>query len=148
MILIEQKKIISEIRKFRKEKLIKGTKSLSLKFFGDEGNLPYSEVLKKLGNLQSIEPMNSEKDASDYTFIVGGTEFTIPVNFDFDSKSEKEKLQNELIYTEGFLKSVRKKLNNKKFTENAPKIVIENELKKESDAIKKIEILKKNISLK
>ena len=59
-----------------------------------------------------------------------------------------QKLQNELIYTEGFLKSVRKKLNNKKFTENAPKIVIENELKKESDAIKKIEILKKNISLK
>ena len=108
--------------------------------------LPYTEVLKKLGNLESIKSMNSEKDISDYTFIVEDMEFAIPVNFDLDSKLEKEKLENELNYTEGFLKSVRKKLNNKKFTNNAPKSVIENELKKESDAIKKIEILKKYIS--
>ena len=90
--------------------------------------------------------MNSEKDISDYTFIVEDMEFSIPVNFDLDPKFEKEKLENELSYTEGFLKSVRKKLNNKKFTDNAPKKVIENELKKESDALKKIEILKKNLS--
>ncbi|MFL2611269.1 MAG: valine--tRNA ligase [Flavobacteriaceae bacterium] len=140
------KKIISEIRKFRKEKLIKGTNLLSLKFIGDEEMLPYSEVLKKLGNLESIKSMNSEKDISDYTFIVEDMEFSIPVNFDLDSKFEKEKLENELSYTEGFLKSVRIKLNNKNFTDNAPKKVIEIELKKEFDAIKKIEILKKNIS--
>ena len=140
------KKIISEIRKFRKEKLIKGTNLLSLKFIGDEEMLPYSEVLKKLGNLESIKSMNSEKDISDYTFIVEDMEFSIPVNFDLDSKFEKEKLENELSYAEGFLKSVRKKLNNKKFTDNAPKKVIEIELKKEFDSIKKIEILKKNIS--
>ena len=140
------KQIISEIRKFRKEKLIKGNNLLSLKFIGDEDKLPYSEVLKKLGNLESIKSMNSEKDISDYTFIVEDMEFSIPVNFDLDSKFEKEKLENELSYAEGFLKSVRKKLNNKKFTDNAPKKVIEIELKKEFDTIKKIEILKKNIS--
>ena len=140
------KKIISEIRKFRKEKLIKRTKLLSLKFIGDEEKLPYLEVLKKLGNLESLKSMNSEKDISDYTFIVEDMEFSIPVNFDLDTNFEKEKLKNELSYTEGFLESVRKKLNNKKFTNNAPKKVIENELKKESDAVKKIEILKKNIS--
>ena len=42
-------------------------------------------------------------------------EFAIPVDFDLDSKLELEKLKNELFYTEGFLKSIRKKLNNKKF---------------------------------
>ena len=89
--------------------------------------------------------MNLKKDITDYTFIVEDMEFAIPVNFDLDSKLELEKLKNELFYTEGFLKSIRKKLNNKKFTSNAPKNVVENELKKESDAIKKIEILKKNI---
>ncbi len=82
----------------------------------------------------------------DYTFIVEDMEFAIPVNFDLDSKLEQEKLENELSYTEGFLKSIRKKLNNKKFTDNAPKNVIEKEIKKESDAIKKIKILKKNIT--
>lgn len=139
------KKIISEIRKFRKEKLIKGGTLLNLKFDGSEEKLPYSEVLKKLGNLESIKSMNSGKDITDYTFIVDDMEFAIPVNFDLDSKLEQEKLENELSYTEGFLKSIRKKLNNKKFTDNAPKSVIEKEIKKESDAIKKIKILKKNI---
>ena len=140
------KKIISEIRKFRKEKLIKGTRSLDLKFISNEKKLPFTEVLKKLGNLESVKAIKSEKDISDYTFIVEDIEFAIPVNFNLDSKFEQEKLKNELSYAEGFLKSVRKKLNNKKFTDNAPKKVIENELKKESDVIKKIEILKKNIS--
>ena len=140
------KKIISEIRKFRKEKLIKKTKMLKLKFIGSEENLPHTEVLKKLGNLESIKSLNSKDDATDYTFIVEDMEFAIPVDFDLDSKLELEKLNNELSYTEGFLKSIRKKLNNKKFTSKAPKNVVENELKKESDAIKKIEILKKNLS--
>ena len=140
------KKIISEIRKFRKEKLIKGTRSLDLKFISNEKKLPFTEVLKKLGNLESVKAIKSEKDISDYTFIVEDIEFAIPVNFNLDSKFEQEKLENELSYAEGFLKSVRKKLNNKKFTDNAPKKVIENELKKESDVIKKIEILNKNIS--
>ena len=140
------KKIISEIRKFRKEKLIKKTKMLKLKFIGSEENLPHTEVLKKLGNLESIKSLNSKEDATDYTFIVEDMEFAIPVDFDLDSKLELEKLNNELSYTEGFLKSIRKKLNNKKFTSKAPKNVVENELKKESDAIKKIEILKKNLS--
>ncbi len=142
------KKIVSEIRKFRKEKHIKGTKLIILKFVGNKEKLPYPEVLKKLGNLESIKSINSKNDLSDYTFFVKDMEFAIPVNFDIDSKLEQEKLKNELSYIEGFLKSVRKKLNNKKFKDNAPKSVIENELKKESDAIKKIEILKKNISLK
>ena len=139
------KKIISEIRKFRKEKLIKKTQMLNLKFIGNKEKLPHTEVLKKLGNLESIKSLNLKKDITDYTFIVDDMEFAIPVNFDLDSKLELEKLKNELFYTEGFLKSTRKKLNNKKFTSNAPKSVVENELKKESDAIKKIEILKKNI---
>ena len=139
------KKIISEIRKFRKEKLIKKTQMLSLKFICNKEKLPHTEVLKKLGNLESIKSLNLKKDITDYTFIVDDMEFAIPVNFDLDSKLELEKLKNELFYTEGFLKSTRKKLNNKKFTSNAPKSVVENELKKESDAIKKIEILKKNI---
>ena len=140
------KKIISEIRKFRKEKLIKPSKSLTLKFIGSKEKLPYPEVLRKLGNLESIKSINSENDISDYTFFVKDMEFSIPVNFDLDSQLEQQKLANELSYTEGFLKSVRKKLNNKKFTDNAPKTVIENELKKESDAIKKIRMLKKNIA--
>ncbi len=140
------KKIISEIRKFRKEKRIKGTKLIILKFVGSKERLPYSEVLKKLGNLESIKSINSKNEISDYTFFVKDMEFAIPVNFDLDTKLEQEKIEKELSYIEGFLKSVRKKLNNKKFTNNAPKKVIENELKKESDAIKKIEILKKNIS--
>ena len=136
------------IEKFKanKKEQARTIKLIILKFVGSKEKLPYSEVLKKLGNLESIKSINSKNDISDYTFFVKDMEFSIPVNFDLDTKLEQEKIEKELSYIEGFLKSVRKKLNNKKFTNNAPKKVIENELKKESDAIKKIEILKKNIS--
>ena len=56
-------------------------------------------------------------------------------------KLEIEKLQKELDYTQGFLKSVEEKLNNEHFANNAPEQVVENEKNKMTDAKAKIEIL-------
>ena len=57
-----------------------------------------------------------------------------------------EKLQKELDYTNGFLKSVNGKLNNEDFVKGAPEQVVTNEKKKQSDALQKIEVLEKQIS--
>uniref|UniRef100_UPI0030DCD93A hypothetical protein n=1 Tax=uncultured Planktosalinus sp. TaxID=1810935 RepID=UPI0030DCD93A len=59
---------------------------------------------------------------------------------------EIKKLTDELKYTEGFLKSVQKKLSNERFVSNAPEAVIAAERKKESDAVSKIKTLKESIS--
>ena len=50
-------------------------------------------------------------------------------------EAEKEKLQSEKVYLEGFLKSVRGKLNNQKFVSGAPEAVVNAEKKKEAKQI-------------
>jgi valyl-tRNA synthetase len=58
---------------------------------------------------------------------------------------ELEKAQKELLYQQQFLDNVRKKLSNERFVANAPAAVIENERKKESDSLSKIESLQAKI---
>jgi len=60
-------------------------------------------------------------------------------------EEELTKLKEELSYTEGFLKSVSKKLSNERFVANAPEQVVANERKKVADAEAKIETLKSSI---
>ena len=55
-------------------------------------------------------------------------------------------IPKELSYTEGFLKSVKKKLSNERFVNNAPEQVVINERKKEADALAKIETLKASLA--
>jgi valyl-tRNA synthetase len=63
----------------------------------------------------------------------------------FDVEAEKSKLSDEIIYLEGFLKSVNAKLNNEKFVANAKGDVVDKERQKKSDAEEKIESLKQQI---
>ncbi|MBE7326138.1 hypothetical protein IEQ44_16005, partial [Nocardioides sp. Y6] len=59
---------------------------------------------------------------------------------------EIKKLTEGLNYTEGFLKSVQKKLSNERFVSNAPDQVVASEKKKEADALAKIETLKASLA--
>ena len=81
--------------------------------------------------------------------MVKSNEYFIPLARNIDVALEVEKLQKELDYTKGFLKSVKTKLGNESFINNAPKQVIVNEKNKMADAKAKIEIIEikiKNIS--
>jgi valyl-tRNA synthetase len=63
-----------------------------------------------------------------------------------DVEAEVKKLTEELNYTEGFLKSVQKKLSNERFVNNAPEQVVASERKKEADAKAKIETIKASLA--
>ena len=63
-----------------------------------------------------------------------------------DVEAEIKKLTEELNYTEGFLKSVQKKLSNERFVNNAPEAVITSERKKEADALAKMETIKESLT--
>ena len=52
----------------------------------------------------------------------------------------------EIQKKKGFLESVMKKLNNSRFSENAPKQVVDLEIKKKNDAEKQIKILEERIA--
>ena len=52
----------------------------------------------------------------------------------------------ELVYTQGFLKSVQGKLSNEKFVNGAPEKFLANERQKEADALSKIATLVQSLA--
>ena len=111
----------------------------------DNLNSNFDTVIKKLGNLSSLNYV-TEKVEGALSFRVKSNEYFIPISDDnIDVEEEKAKLTEELKYTEGFLKSVQKKLSNARFVDNAPAQVIKIERQKEADALSKIETIKSSL---
>jgi len=139
--------IIAGIRTIRKEQNIANKEQLALKIIENQTqNNNFNSIVEKLGNLSSIKNIN-KKPYSSFSFMVKSNEFFIPIGSTIDITTEIKKLQKELDYNQGFLKSVENKLNNEKFVKNAPKQVIKNEENKMSDIKSKIEILTSKIAL-
>ena len=64
-----------------------------------------------------------------------------------DTGAQKEQIQKDLAYYQGFITSVSKKLGNEKFVANAKPDVIANEHKKMADAMDKVKTLEESLSL-
>ncbi|CEA16958.1 MAG TPA: valine--tRNA ligase [Fermentimonas caenicola] len=138
------KNIISGIRTIRLEKNIPNKEALELEITGKHKEL-FNSIIAKMCNLTSIKQV-SEKQTGSAGFLVGTTEYTVPLTDNIDTEAELKKLEAELTYTEGFLKSVQKKLSNEKFVQNAKPEIVENERKKMADAESKIALIKENIA--
>ncbi len=143
------KSIIAGIRTIRLEKNIPNKEELTLQVVpdGEHDTLynVYSSVIKKMGNISEIEAV-TEKDATAASFLVGTTEFAIPLGNNIDVEAELAKLEDELKYLQGFLNSVMKKLSNEKFVSNAKPEIVENERKKQADAESKIKTIEESIA--
>jgi valyl-tRNA synthetase len=143
--LAKAEEIVSNIRNLRKEKNISNKVLLEMKIKENEPfNREFDSVIEKLGNLSSVSYI-TEKAESAFSFVVKSNEYFIPFNEELDVDAEIEKIQEELNYTRGFLTGVEKKLSNERFVNNAPKQVIDNELKKQSDAKAKIKVLEEKL---
>lgn len=137
--------VISGIRKIRKEKNISFKESIQLYVFANEkGGDTFTSVIQKLGNASEITSVEKAVEGA-LSFRIKSNEYFIPIAGAIDVSAEKAKLEEELNYTQGFLKSVQKKLNNERFVNNAPEQVIVNERKKEADALAKIETLQTSL---
>ena len=133
--------LISSIRKYRKEKSFSFKENLIL-FSTVSIDKKSSAVLLKLANTDVTNDFSKKLDNSS-SFIAGSNEFHF--NNKTDEKEDFLKIQQDLDYNLGFLKSIQAKLSNKRFVDNAPKNVLDNEIKKEKDALSKIEILKNKL---
>lgn len=147
--LIEEFKIASEvisgIRTIRKEKNIAFKNKIEFSVLNSNGESHgFDPVIQKLGNVAEINYVQ-EKVSGAISFRVKSNEYFIPIEEAINVEEERTKLEEELKYTEGFLKGVHKKLSNERFVNNAPAQVIENERKKEADALAKIETLKTSL---
>ena len=138
------KEVISGIRTIRLQKNIAQKEALTLDVIGQSPVAAYHPVIEKLCNLSAIQSVTDKVDGA-AAFMVGTTEFAVPLGNLIDAEEEIKKLEAELKYQEGFLQSVLKKLSNEKFVSKAPAKVIEMERKKQADAESKIASLKESI---
>ena len=135
--------ITSSIRNIRSSKGISPKEEFEL-ITNSKGIEPISDSLKKLANLSEIKP--GDKPVNAFSFVVGSDEFFIPASENIDVEAEKKKIEEELNYTLGFMKSVQKKLANDRFVNNAPEQVVAMERKKLADAEAKIKTLEDSLA--
>ena len=140
------KEIISQIRNYRKEKNIPFKTPIKLYCIPSNKPIGNIDVIKKIGFVEDIIESEKADFALVKSFIIKNYEFFIPLDEGFDKDSEIKKLNKELEYNIGFLKSVDSKLKNKNFISNAPKEIIDKEKQKIIDTEQKIKSIKKSIS--
>jgi valyl-tRNA synthetase len=136
--------VITGVRNFRKEQTVANKVKLTLNYVVDKGNIIPSVILK-MANLVSFSCIDNLPTGA-YCFMVQGVEYFIPFGEMVDVEVEKEKINAELVYLQGFLDAVHAKLKNERFVNSAPKPVIDNELKKESDTLQKIALLQDRLT--
>ena len=139
------KQIIGGVRTIRNQKNISPREALKLQIVGANELEAYNCVLVKMANLDEIAVVN-EKDGTASAFMVGTTEYAVPLGDKIDVAAEIEKAEAQLKHLEGFLAGINKKLSNEKFVANAPEAVVALERKKKSDSEEKIAALKETIA--
>ena len=137
--------IISGIRNIRKKYQISFKESLNLSVVNNDNfSKNYDSIIKKICNIEDINYVDSEiKDA--LSFRVESNIYSLPFEKEIDFDEEIKKIKEDLDYQKGFLKSVNSKLENKRFTDNAPDSIVQNEIKKKNDAISKISVLEERL---
>ena len=131
------KAIIAGVRNVRASKNIPPKEQLTL--------ISPEELNALVGKLANVEVTTGEKPANAATFIVGTTEYAIPLDKFINVDEEIRKLEADLQHQQGFLRGVQAKLSNERFVQNAKPEVVELERKKEHDALARIEAIENQL---
>ncbi|GGC04355.1 valine--tRNA ligase [Dyadobacter sediminis] len=138
--------LVSSVRNLRNAKNIspKITLPLAVRTEAQERYQKLEPLIRKLANVEALAYVNEEGEGT--SFRVKSDEFFVNLAGEVDVETERENLQKELDYTLGFLESVKKKLSNERFVQNAKGDVVEKERLKQADAEAKIETLKEALA--
>jgi len=142
------KEVVTHIRSIRKDKNIPNKDELKLYIRAEENKYDKSldNLAVKLANLSELI-LTEDKVDDAISFMVGTSEYFIPLEGNIDVEEELKKLEEELKYQKGFLNSVSKKLSNEKFVNNAPQKVVDIERQKQADAEIRIKAIEEQINL-
>jgi valyl-tRNA synthetase len=139
------KTAVQGVRAIRNAKNIAKKEELSLQVVGENPIEALGGLLAKMAGTTPAERVEKKSDDAS-AFIVGTTEFAVPLGHLIDVSAEIEKAEADLKHLEGFLAGVLKKLSNERFVANAPEAVVALERKKQSDAEQKIAVLKETLA--
>ena len=137
--------VINNVRKVRAEKNIPFRDAIELVVKDNAANKDFDCIISKLCNVGNINYVEQAPEGA-FGFIVGSTEFFIPLTDNIDVEAEIKKLEEELKYTQGFLKGVEAKLSNERFVNGAPAAVVEKERKKQADAEARIAVIEQQLA--
>jgi valyl-tRNA synthetase len=79
------------------------------------------------------------------SFSIQGQTFFILLQQPTDQAQETDRLEKELVYYQGFLEIINKKLSNERFLQGASESVLAMEYSKQKDVTAKIELLKERL---
>ena len=137
--------VITELRTIRKQNSLPFKEAIKVMVVDNEkSNRSFDIVISKLCNVENFEYV-SEKVAGALSFRIRTNEYFVPVSGSVDVEEQVKKIEDELVYIQGFLTSVEKKLNNEKFVAGAPVNVLANERQKQADAVSKIIALEQRL---
>lgn len=136
------KELISGVRNYRQSKGISPRESVEV--YTNATAFDNENLVRKLANIEQIH-FAEKTDKPTFSFLIGGTEVSIPLSENLDLGEEKIKTEEEIKYLKGFLISVEKKLSNEKFMAGAPQQVVDIELKKKKDAQDKLILLEEKL---
>ena len=138
------KQVVAGVRNIRNKKNINKKEQVALEVVGANPLSALNSTIVKMANLSSFNVVD-EKSAATSDFLVGTTEYAVPLGDLIDKDAEIKKIESEIIRLENFLTGVEKKLSNERFVSNAPAQVVELERKKQSDATTKLASLRENL---
>ncbi|TVR89363.1 MAG: valine--tRNA ligase [Saprospirales bacterium] len=142
--------LVTRIREIRNKYGIPFSEKLDVKVECKGGELPswlsggYCQILEKFAKVNPIQS-TPEHPEGWMCFLSGNSKYFVDAGKHLDLEAEKERLLKEKGQAEGFLKSVEKKLQNKRFVDNAPAKVVEKERKKQEDGTERLRIINESL---
>ena len=135
------RQVITGVRSVRAQKQIGPKEPLKLCL---EGDFP-AEMLPVISKAALVSGYADNPGSAAASFIVGTVKCSVPLEGLIDTEAEKAKLLADLEHQKKFLAGVRAKLGNENFISHAPQAVIDNERKKEADALSRIASLEESL---
>ncbi len=143
------KDVITKVRDLRNQNQIKPREELKMSVQNSDSAQALfalaglQEMIVKLAVLSPLELIDTEP-ANNKSFVSGTGKYYVEFEQKIDIAAECARVKQELEHQRGFLKSVEAKLSNERFVSGAPAEVVENERKKQADALARIEMLEES----
>jgi valyl-tRNA synthetase len=141
-------KMITAIRDVRVKQNLKPKDEIELQLPVAYQNelTPILKTLQKQSFAKTVSFVSEPVDKS-ISFMVDKMQCSFTTEKELDNSAQKAQLEKDLVYYQGFLQSVDKKLSNEKFVANAKPEIIEMENKKKNDALEKLRIIQESLNL-
>ncbi len=135
--------LVGEIRNIRAQKQLSPKETLKIQIINPVKELEeFSEMIAKLGNVEITKSVEGNQIIS---LPIKTSEVLVELNIELDKEEERKRIQTEIDYNRGFLKSVSAKLGNERFVQNAKPEIVERERQKLTDAESKLSALEESL---